>query len=293
MSIAESMKTWLDKYQIDVNKQEVESLCKSLGVTGEKLDECMAYAIAMEQGEITGDEMLTALTTVVNKPIDEVVKLIKKPQPVEIRDINYEIKPFVDAFTITNQTDLINAWDKLATGYAGTTFTEETAVTVLKREFNIGPKDAANIFYTLLNKGIIVAPNLPKEQEGEEYSQPNNPVTVNEYGGNITATIRGKRATAELSVMDDKMIEATGVPKDGKWIWFNRLVNNTGEEGIGIKLLDAVLGYCREHQYAILNNVNAYGKIPQDELEAWYMRKGFVPLDYKQYGNGVLIWRAS
>ena len=41
------------------------------------------------------------------------------------------------------------------------------------------------------------------------------------------------------------------------------------------------------------NQVSAYGDITQHDLEDWYMRKGFTPVDFKKYGNTFLKWVPS
>lgn len=122
----------------------------------------------------------------------------------------------------------------------------------------------------------------------------NNPnsipeATVSEYMDNITVHISGIRATAELSKLGQYGAEAYGLePND--WLWFNRLINQSGIPRIGTLLLDKVLEYCEEKNYPIVNQVNAYGDIGQQDLENWYISKGFVPVDYEKYGNAFLKW---
>jgi len=110
----------------------------------------------------------------------------------------------------------------------------------------------------------------------------------------LTVRIPGKRAVAELTPFVSSLPpwEDFSLP-EGKWFWFNRLINQSGEPGLGGKLLDRLLEYCQEKGYSIFNTVNAYGKFSQHYLERWYIKKGFRPLDYKTYRNGVLIWRPA
>jgi hypothetical protein len=122
--------------------------------------------------------------------------------------------------------------------------------------------------------------------EGEEPTD----VSLHEYEGNITVHIKDKRAIAELSRISVNDLPDLNLPA-GKWLWFNRLENATGEEGWGTKLLDKVLEYCQEKGYSILNQVSAYGKLSQKQLEDWYLSKGFKPLDYGRFKNGALIWK--
>jgi len=113
--------------------------------------------------------------------------------------------------------------------------------------------------------------------------------TISEVQGNITVSIQGVRAVAELSVLGPSGVSLYGLDPDN-WIWFNRLINQSGIPRVGTLLLDAVLSYCEEESYSILNQVNAYGDISQKELEDWYARKGFTPVDYEKYGNALLKW---
>lgn len=113
--------------------------------------------------------------------------------------------------------------------------------------------------------------------------------TVTEYMDNVTVHIPGVRATAELSKLGRSGAETFGL-EPNEWLWFNRLINQSGIPRVGTLLLDKVLEYCEEKNYPIANQVSAYGDINQQELENWYIRKGFVPVDYKKYGNSFLKW---
>ncbi|GAI53438.1 unnamed protein product, partial [marine sediment metagenome] len=106
---------------------------------------------------------------------------------------------------------------------------------------------------------------------------------------NITAHISGIRATAELSRLAKAEVTMFGL-EPNNWFWFNRLINQSGIPRIGTLLLNKVLEYCSVKNYSILNQVNAYGDISQKELEDWYIRKGFTPVNYKKYKNMLLKW---
>ncbi len=114
-------------------------------------------------------------------------------------------------------------------------------------------------------------------------------VKITEVEGSITAYIPGIRATAELSKLTRLDVKEFGL-ESNNWYWFNRLINQSGIPHVGTLLLDGVLEYCEENKYSILNQVSAYGDISQKELENWYIRKGFVPVSYKKYGNALLKW---
>jgi hypothetical protein len=117
---------------------------------------------------------------------------------------------------------------------------------------------------------------------------------ITERDGVITAFEEGKRAVAELTKMN-ALADADGKDENSfwedKWFFFKILVNQSGEKGLGTKLLDEVLEYCKQKKYSILHVVNAYGGYGQKETEDWFISKGFKPLNCDKYNNGVLIWR--
>ncbi len=117
----------------------------------------------------------------------------------------------------------------------------------------------------------------------------NYDVTVAEYSGNITVHIQGIRASASLSKLGESGAETFGLEPDN-WLWFNRLINQSEILGIGTMLLDKVLEYCQEKGYSIANQVSAYGDLSQRDLEDWYIRKGFIPVNASKYGNAFLKW---
>jgi hypothetical protein len=126
-------------------------------------------------------------------------------------------------------------------------------------------------------KGIEVSPTEIPE------------VVMTEIEGSVRAYIPGVRAVAELSRLTPPEAALYDL-EPNNWLWFNRLINQSGIPRIGTLLLDKVFSYCEEKGYSILNEVNAYGAISQKELEDWYIRKGFTPVDYKKYGNKLLKW---
>jgi hypothetical protein len=117
---------------------------------------------------------------------------------------------------------------------------------------------------------------------------------ITERDGLITAYEEGKRAAAELTRMNS-LADLDGIAEnsfwEGRWFFFKRLVNQSDEKGLGSRLLDEILGYCKQKQYCILHTVNAYGGYGQKETEDWFISRGFQPLNYNKYKNRVLIWR--
>lgn len=134
---------------------------------------------------------------------------------------------------------------------------------------------------------------LETEREHRKRLSGGNPelpgVVVTEVEENITAHMPGIRATAELTRLSPSEAASFGLEANN-WLWFNRLINQSGIPRVGTLLLDGVLGYCKEKNYSIVNQVNAYGAVSQQDLESWYIRKGFTPVDYKKYGNTLLKW---
>jgi len=135
------------------------------------------------------------------------------------------------------------------------------------------------------------------EREHRKRSKSGNPgsdqeipeVVVTEIGDGITAYIPGVRATAELTRLRQSEAAKFGLEPD-VWFWLNRLINQSGIPRVGTLLLDEVLEHCGRRGYSIMLLVSAYGDISQQDLENWYMRKGFTPIDYESYGNASLEW---
>ncbi len=117
---------------------------------------------------------------------------------------------------------------------------------------------------------------------------------ITERDGLITVSEEGKRASAELTKMNS-LPDLDGIAEnsywEGSWFFFSRLVNQSDEKGLGTRLLDEVLEYCKQKKYSILHTVHAYGGYGQKETEDWFISKGFQPLNYNKYKNSVLIWR--
>jgi hypothetical protein len=117
---------------------------------------------------------------------------------------------------------------------------------------------------------------------------------IKEQDGIITAFEEGKKASAELTKINS-LGDLDGIAENSfwedKWFFFKKLLNQSGEKGLGTTLLDEVLEYCRKKQYSILHTVKAYGGYGQKETEEWFISKGFKPLNYNKYKNTVLIWR--
>jgi len=119
-------------------------------------------------------------------------------------------------------------------------------------------------------------------------------IIVVDHVEGITVRVQGKRAVAELTQLTSSPLTGQDAHlPEGHWLWFNRLINQSGEPGLGGRLLDRLLEYCQEAGYSIFNTVNAYDHTKQHSLERWYMKKGFKPLNPEVFGNGVLIWQPA
>ena len=127
---------------------------------------------------------------------------------------------------------------------------------------------------------------------GKELPQVEQPTLLESENG-LQVFFAGERASATLSWLDPDLLFPGVDLGPGKWLWFNRLINQSGKPRLGTMLLDAVLAHCEKNHYSILNEVSAYGALSQRDLEDWYMSKGFKPVDYKQYKNKLLVWRPT
>ena len=137
-----------------------------------------------------------------------------------------------------------------------------------------------------------VQPHSIRGYEEPGYGQPEIDKMITERNGTITAFEEGKRVVAELTKMNtqrvmDGIIGGTLWERD--WFFFTRLVNQSGEKGLGSKILDEVLEYCKQKKYSIFHIVRAYGGYGQKETEDWFISKGFKPLDYDKYKNRILV----
>lgn len=117
---------------------------------------------------------------------------------------------------------------------------------------------------------------------------------ITEKDGVIAAIEEGRNASAELTKINS-LGDLDGIVENSfwedKWYFFKKLINQSGEKGLGTALLDEVLEYCRQKKYSILHTVTGIGGYSQQETEDWFLSKGFKPLNYKKYNNTILIWR--
>lgn len=116
-------------------------------------------------------------------------------------------------------------------------------------------------------------------------------ITVQETQSGITAFVSGLRASADLSKIEVQDFDDFNLPEgDYKWLYFNRLINDSGQAGLGLQILKAVLKFCDDNGLAILNEVSAYGRFTQSNLERYYINEGFKPVDIRSYGNKLLVY---
>ena len=102
----------------------------------------------------------------------------------------------------------------------------------------------------------------------------------------VAFTDEATRSTAEASLMDDASMY--GVP--GEVYYFNRLKSNKPGQGGGTKVLRELLEHSNKTGVPILNEVNAYGNLSQEELVGYYKKHGFVPVG-EEFGDDLLIYR--
>lgn len=72
-----SMEKWLHKFQIPFSADTANSVCNSLGLDGEKMDECIGLCYQFEKGDIDNGEFTGGLCVLTGKEPEEVVGILK------------------------------------------------------------------------------------------------------------------------------------------------------------------------------------------------------------------------
>lgn len=83
MPMKESLNRWLHKQgNLEINSPEINSLCDSLGLTGDKIDSFYALVWQMEKGDINEAEFTAGLSVITEKEPEEVMGVLKGMSPV-------------------------------------------------------------------------------------------------------------------------------------------------------------------------------------------------------------------
>lgn len=73
----QAMKKWLHRFQITFSADTANSICNSLGLDGEKVDECLGLCYQLEKGDINEADFTGGLALLTGKKPEEVVKILK------------------------------------------------------------------------------------------------------------------------------------------------------------------------------------------------------------------------
>lgn len=72
-----AMEKWLQKRQIAFDANTARSICDSLGLDGEKVDECLGLCYQLEKGDINEAELIVGLALLTGKKPEEVVEVLR------------------------------------------------------------------------------------------------------------------------------------------------------------------------------------------------------------------------
>ncbi len=94
-----------------------------------------------------------------------------------------------------------------------------------------------------------------------------------------TITVLTNRGSvAELSIIDQPEDMATELDIDlPKPVYeFNRLKSRVERQGEATKLMEKLVKLLDEESFTVVNSVNAYGSMSQEDLKKFYEKYGFV-----------------
>lgn len=95
---------------------------------------------------------------------------------------------------------------------------------------------------------------------------------------------RETQSVAEASLLVEDFVMGT----KGMY-FFNRLQSNKPGQGGGTKVLKQLLEYSEQVGIPILNQVNAYGDLSQEQLVEFYKKHGFVSFG-AEFGDDLLVY---
>ena len=119
--------------------------------------------------------------------------------------------------------------------------------------------------------------------EGEIYKN------EGEYSSSFYLMSKNKLAIAEMSIMEPALAKGylsimkthSGAIEEildtaSEIYFFNRLnvPDSIRGHGFGSKLMDTVIQWCKDNNYALLNTASSYGDLKQDSLIEFYQRHG-------------------
>lgn len=72
-----AMEKWLDRFHQSFSIDTANSICNSLGLDGEKVDECLGFCYQLEKGEINEADFTGGLCVLTGKKPEEVVGILR------------------------------------------------------------------------------------------------------------------------------------------------------------------------------------------------------------------------
>lgn len=98
----QAMEKWLNRHQITFSIDTAHSLCNSLGLDGENVDECLGLCYQLEKGNIDNGEFTAGLSLLTGKKPEEVAEVLRgmKANPRVIRYMTPEEEiefPYINA----------------------------------------------------------------------------------------------------------------------------------------------------------------------------------------------------
>lgn len=73
----EAMQKWLKRHQITFSTDTANSICSSLGLDGEKVDECLGLCYQLEKGDINEADFTGGLSLLTGKKPEEVMEVLR------------------------------------------------------------------------------------------------------------------------------------------------------------------------------------------------------------------------
>jgi hypothetical protein len=113
-------------------------------------------------------------------------------------------------------------------------------------------------------------------------------VVISETTDGISAYVPGQRASASLMFIGREDFGEVKLPP-GQWLFWNRLINQSGIGGLGTLIFNEVVEYCKRRKYSILSEISPYGRMTKPKLIQLHMSKGFVYVNKREYGITLLM----
>ena len=78
VKMREALDKWLKKQNIEMSIDAAHSLCSSLELDGEKVDECLGLCYQLEKGSINRADFINGLSLLTGKKPEEVAEMLKR-----------------------------------------------------------------------------------------------------------------------------------------------------------------------------------------------------------------------